>query len=801
MIVGLFTAPETWPFGVAFALIVGIALIEGLGMLVSLSPSNWLDDLLPDIDGDTGLDRVLGWLYIGKVPSLVLLVLFLMGYAIFGYSLQKVAHGLLGGYLPVWLAGLVAVAPGMATVRSLGALIAHIIPRDETSAVSEMSLIGRHGVVSAGAARRGLAAQARVRDSPWPHPLPDGGARPGRRGLRRRRADPHRAQGRGLLPLHRQPAPGLDVAAHSQHHTNTNRGSHREMTNLFELGVIAAIALLALLTIGIVFARLYKRSTKETAFVRTGLGGQKVIMDGGAILLPVFHERVLVNMNTLKLEVVRRAKESLITKDRMRVDVTAAFFVRVKQTEEAVSIAAQTLGARTMSPEELKALVEDKFVDSLRATAATMTIQELQDKRRDFVQAVQNAVAEDLEKNGLELESVSLTSLDQTDKQFFNPNNAFDAEGLTRLTEQTEARRKQRNDVEQDTEVQVRTKDLEATRQKLTIEKDQEFASLSQKREIENTRAEQAALIATQQAERSREAEAAKIEAERQVSQKRIEAEREIKAAEIEKNLVIQTREIELERHTETKRAEQRKQVEIARQDTQIAIANKSREQSDADAAANLARAEAVKAEEAVNTARQVAVAERDKNIQLIEASKDAEQSAISVKVSASAEKEAALDRAEAITIEARARQAAALAEAEGKRALNEALNTLSAAQVDLQVRSLLLQQLPLIIQQAVRPMEKIDSIRIVQVGGLPGGSGGQGTGQGGSGAQGTFPEQVMNSALQYQIAKPIVDAVMKDAGPVQRRHHRPGAQPGRHAGQPAADRAGACQPRRRVIR
>jgi uncharacterized membrane protein YqiK len=534
------------------------------------------------------------------------------------------------------------------------------------------------------------------------------------------------------------------------------------MDHLIGMIGLAGLLLIALLAVGIVFARLYKRSTKETAFVRTGLGGQKVIMDGGAIVLPVFHERVLVNMNTLKLEVVRRERESLITKDRMRVDVTAAFFVRVKQTEEAVSIAAQTLGARTMSPDELKALVEDKFVDSLRATAATMTIQELQDKRRDFVQAVQNAVAEDLEKNGLELESVSLTSLDQTDKQFFNPNNAFDAEGLTRLTEQTEARRKQRNDVEQDTEVQVRAKNLDATRQKLTIEKDQEFASLSQKREIENTRAEQAALIATQQAERSREAEAAKIEAERQVSQKRIEAEREIKAAELEKNLVIQTREIELERKTEVQRAEQRKQVEIARQDTQIAIATKSREQSDADADANLARAEAVKAEEAVNTARQVAVAEREKSIQLIEATKEAEQNAIAVKVSASAEKEAALDRAEALTVEARARQAAALAEAEGKRAINEALNTLSAAQMDLQVRTLLLQQLPLILQQAVRPMEKIDSIRIFQVNGLPGAAPAGGAP---AGAGATFPEQVMNSALQYQLAKPIVDAVMKDAG------------------------------------
>ncbi len=546
------------------------------------------------------------------------------------------------------------------------------------------------------------------------------------------------------------------------------------MNNLIDLGIMTAVVLVALLAIGIVFSRLYKRSTKEIAFVRTGLGGQKVIMDGGAIVLPVFHERVLVNMNTLKLEVQRRERESLITKDRMRVDVTAAFFVRVKQTEEAVSIAAQTLGTRTMSPDELKTLVEDKFVDSLRATAATMTIQELQDMRRDFVQAVQNAVAEDLEKNGLELESVSLTSLDQTDKQFFNPNNAFDAEGLTRLTEQTEARRKQRNDVEQDTEVQVRTKNLDATRQKLTIEKDQEFATLSQQREIENTRAEQSALIATQQAERNRDAEGAKIdaerlvsqqriEAERQVSQQRIEAEREIRAAEIEKNLVIQTREIELERHTETKRAEQRKQVEIARQDTQIAISTKSREQSDADAAANLARADAVKAEEAVNTARQVAVAEREKDIQLIEASKEAEQNAIAVKVSAAAEKEAAMDRAEALTIEARARQAAALAEAEGKRAINEALNTLSAAQIDLQVRTQLLHQLPQILAEAVRPMEKIESIRLVQVGGMPG-TGGSGLSHAGA-SQGTFPEQVMNSALQYQIAKPIVDAVMKDAG------------------------------------
>ena len=161
----LFTAPENLPFGVGFALIVGIALLEGLGMLVSISPSNWLDDWLPEGGGESGLDKVLGWLHLGRVPALVLLLLFLCGYTVFGYSLQMVAQGFMGTYLPAWLAGLLAVPAGLATVRGLGALVAHIIPRDETSAVSEQTLLGRVGVVVAGAARRGMAAQARVKDA------------------------------------------------------------------------------------------------------------------------------------------------------------------------------------------------------------------------------------------------------------------------------------------------------------------------------------------------------------------------------------------------------------------------------------------------------------------------------------------------------------------------------------------------------------------------------------------------------------------------------------------------------------
>src|SRR5215470_19755899 len=76
--------------------------------------------------------------------------------------------------------------------------------------------------------------------------------------------------------------------------------------------------------------RLYRRSSKETSFVRTGLGGQKVVVNGGAFVLPIIHDVIPVNMNTLRLEVRRGRESAIITRDRMRVDVIGEFYVRVQ---------------------------------------------------------------------------------------------------------------------------------------------------------------------------------------------------------------------------------------------------------------------------------------------------------------------------------------------------------------------------------------------------------------------------------------------------------------------------------------
>jgi hypothetical protein len=166
----LFLAPQTLPFGVALGVMVGLAVIEGIGVFMAGSPSAWIESLLPHHDAaefavDGGFDGPLGWLHVGRVPLLVLLILFLLGFALCGYMVQMLARGTLGSFVPAWIAVLPSFLMGLAVVRGLGTLIAHIVPKDETSAVSERSLIGRAGVVTAGIARAGMAAQAKVRDA------------------------------------------------------------------------------------------------------------------------------------------------------------------------------------------------------------------------------------------------------------------------------------------------------------------------------------------------------------------------------------------------------------------------------------------------------------------------------------------------------------------------------------------------------------------------------------------------------------------------------------------------------------
>src|SRR6516164_8865447 len=173
--------------------------------------------------------------------------------------------------------------------------------------------------------------------------------------------------------------------------------------------ILWLIVLAVVVTIVVYLLRwLYRRSTKETAFVRTGFGGERVVISGGAFVVPVLHEITPVGMQVMRIEVSRSQTQALITKNRMRVDVVADFYVRVGSTREEVSRAAQTLGRRTLEPDGAREVLEGRFAAALRTAAAQMTLEELHERRQDYAHAVNAASLEGLAQNGLELESVAI---------------------------------------------------------------------------------------------------------------------------------------------------------------------------------------------------------------------------------------------------------------------------------------------------------------------------------------------------------------------------------------------------------
>ena len=525
---------------------------------------------------------------------------------------------------------------------------------------------------------------------------------------------------------------------------------------------VIAIIILAAIVIAVaayLLHWLYRRSTKDISFVRTGFGGEKVVMGGGALVLPILHDITEVNMNTLRLEVTRARERSLITKDRMRVELTVEFYVRVAPTEEAVAIAARSLGSRTMNAEQLKDLIQGRFVDAMGGAAAKMTLEHIHEHRQAFVKEVKQEVAESLALDGLELESVSLTSLDQTDIKLFDESNTFDAEGLTRLTEQIESRKKKRNDIEKDTAVAMRAKNLEAEKRSLEIQRESEYARLAHEAEVAVERANRKAEIANEAAAREREIETAKVKEREAVERTRIEMELEIERLEIKR----------------------REALDLEQQMREIAVSLKSKERAEAQSIAEAARAATVEATERVQTLRDLEIANRQKKVEVIEAERAAESEAVRLRILAEAEKAAASDRADADRIAVAALEERLRVEAEGKEKLNAAENLRSDASRRSALHKALVENLPAIIRESVKPMEQIDEIKIVHVEGLPGLSGASLSGQasgaaidGGTPRDGNLADQVVTSALRYRSQAPFVDTLLGEIGLSADTIHRP---------------------------
>jgi len=506
------------------------------------------------------------------------------------------------------------------------------------------------------------------------------------------------------------------------------------MTWLVSLIILIILAVLVILFL----SRYYRKATREVSVVRTGAGGQRIVLDGGCIALPFLHKVAEVNMRTTKLEIERLGPKSIITKDRLRVDIAAEFYVRVMATRDGVATAAQALAGKSFRAHDLAETLEGKLVDAMLSVAARYTMDELQDNRGAFAREVSETLKDNLAQNGLMLESVSLTRIDQTPFHALDENNAFNALGMRRLAEIIAVNKKERAAIEADAEVSVRQSQLDATKRKLTISREEEEAMIAQQREIEIARSRSIAETAEEQATSEKRREAARIAREREVRLTEIEKDRELRRQTLAAELA----------------------TALAKSENTVQLAAKRVEEAQAEAAAIAAKGSEAEAEERVRTIREQAAAERDKSLALIRAAEQAEVDDTRVKSEvgtllsmADAEARATLERAAAT-------RQKLLAEAEGRAAVIAAENAQSPDLMAMKLDEARLKALPDVVERLLKPAEKIESIRINQITGIGGATGGGG-GEGG----GSTVNQVVDGVLSMALQLPAVQRLGEEVG------------------------------------
>ena len=341
--------------------------------------------------------------------------------------------------------------------------------------------------------------------------------------------------------------------------------------------IAIVITLTILIAVGVYLLHwLYRHSSKDQSFVRTGSGGERVVMGGGALVIPIIHDITVVNMNAVPIEIRRQGEQSLITKNKIRIDLVTEFSVRVIESNEGVRTAARTLGARTQDPTALKEVIQGKLVDAMSRVAASMTLDEIHEGRQHFISQVSDIAHEAVLQNGLELESASLTSLNQASLSYFDERNQFDAEGMTLIVKETEARRKLRNQIENETRVQISTKDFETEQRIIEIDRELEFSRIDQARDIEMKKAKQASEIETERSasqiaitearvRTEEESERFQINKTRAVEEARIASDNEVKSLAIQRGTETDIAEVNARSQLEKERLQSRQQIESER--------------------------------------------------------------------------------------------------------------------------------------------------------------------------------------------------------------------------------------------
>ncbi|MBN8613594.1 MAG: hypothetical protein J0L92_23565 [Deltaproteobacteria bacterium] len=560
---------------------------------------------------------------------------------------------------------------------------------------------------------------------------------------------------------------------------------------------LVALGLVFVVTTGLgAMSRFFRRCGADEALVRTGTGGNKVVIGGGVMVYPILHQLMRVTLRSVKLSVEREGKNALVTADKIKANVTTELYIKVEPLAEDVLAAARSFGERNLNEEAIADLIEGKLTDALRSVAANQTFMSLHSKRKEFAEMIQATLSEELKKNGLTLENVSITSLSMVPVTDLDPADVFDAEGLRAITESVQTNREKTNAIQRQKENEVHAQNVSARMRALELEQAQKHAEADQNRRVAEYAAQQTAetsmaVLVHEQArelaayEKQQRVEQARIAQEREVaialSQKsraerevqvaaeearmaaEIKKQRTIEVATIEKDKVLQAAEIDRQKALEAATIEKEKvvgassidkerEIEVARRQKEISITQAEEALARAAAARADAQAEEERAVQAITTVEATAQAEREKAIRIIQASAEADEKRIEAEAAAAA----AIKEAEAISRLAEAERGRGLAQAEARRAMVEAENAVADRLLVRDVATKALEVAPEVVRELMMPAQKITEIKVLQANGLFGG-GQSGEASNGLGAMSPIMKTLMEAGAAYPLVRELM--------------------------------------------
>ena len=464
--------------------------------------------------------------------------------------------------------------------------------------------------------------------------------------------------------------------------------------------LIGVIIIGIFLGILILFSRFFRKVQQGQAIVRNGIGGTKVTFNG-MIVIPVAHQSEHMDISVKRIEIERKAQEGLICKDNLRADIKVAFFVRVNKTPEDVLRVAQSIGcARASTVDTIRVLFDAKFSEALKTVGKRFEFVQLYNERDHFKSEILKVIGTDL--NGFTLDDCAIDFLEQTRLENLDPDNILDAEGIKKITELTAAQAKLSNNIQRDKEKVIKQQDVQTREAILELERQLAATEAKQKRDVESVKAREEAETAKVQAEERLKSQRASIAVDEEIAVANQNKERQVIVAQrnkertdaVEIERVTRDRDLEIierERQTTLKGIEKEKAVEVEKKNIQEVI--KDRVALEKTVVVEQQKMKDTEAFATADREKQVALTNAEKNAQeqLIvkikeaEAAKQAaqlaaEQAAFTAIKAAEAAKQAAELHAQELLTLAEARQESASKEAAAEKSLAEGRAATAAA-------------------------------------------------------------------------------------------------------------------------